>query len=281
MENNKKIITGTLIGLGSLIGLGLVYKYYYGSNSEEKEPKKKETKKVEEKVQQKVQEEEKKPKQKVEEEKEKKIEKEPEEKSTFVIKEPENLVDKKVEVQTKETEKVVKEVEEEEEEDGNGKLTGEYNLENSHFKDNSLSNSIKVDNSFLVVDEPPTPSEFKMFIHPKTVVTPTVELWKCEVAAKFLGIKVNYVEVTNEDVESGFFQEIISPLLKFPTLQTPQGTIWESGAILRYFSTVGNDRQVYNEFVDNWMVWLENLQQKISIVLNYAWIKNKTNKRRL
>eukprot|EP01080_Neovahlkampfia_damariscottae_P008794 gene8794-742_t len=272
--DNKKIITGTLIGLGSVIGLGLLYKYYFASPTETKEkveekktkeePKVEETK-VEKEVAEKVQEIKEEPSKIVQEPKKPEPEKKQEEK-VVSPKQEEKKEDSDKEESTIDIDMSGSQFQDSDEEDGNGKLTGEINLENSHFKDNSMSNSIN--NSFVVVDEPPTPSEFKMFVRLSKI--PTVESWKVDATAKFLGIKVNYVEVTDEDLDSGFFKEMISPMLQFPTLQTPQGTIWESNAIVRYLSTVGNDRQLYNAFVDNWLVWFENLQKKISVVLNHS-----------
>jgi hypothetical protein len=252
---NKQIITATVIGLGTLLGIGLLYKYYSGETNEKgKKEEKKEEKKTE-KVEEK----------KVETKVEKKVEEKPKEVEKKV--EIEDLYEESPNVEQED----LYEEEQEEEKEEESKLTKEIQLTDSYFPNSLTESQIgKLDDSYVFIGK--QIPELKMFILPKDE-TPTVEQWKCLALAKFLGYSVNFAEA---DINSQLFK-LKSPFGKLPTLETSEGTLWESGSIMRYLSSFGNET-MYNAFVDNWMLWFDELQSSISVVLQSCFGKSKATK---
>jgi glutathione S-transferase len=270
---NKQIITATVIGLGTLLGIGFLYKYYSGEKEVKKETKvdekmeKKVEKVVEKKIEEKPKVEEKIVEKKVEEKlNEKVVEKKVEEKPKVEEKKVE-IADLYEETPKVEQEDLYEEEEEEEvkeEKEEEAKLTKEIQMTDSYFQIG------KLDDSYVFVGK--QIPELKMFILPKDE-TPTVEQWKCLALAKYLGYKVTFAEA---DVNSQLFK-LKSPFGKLPTLETSEGTLWESGSIMRYLSSFGNET-MYNAFVDNWMLWFDELQSGISVVLQSCFGKIKATK---
>jgi len=89
-------------------------------------------------------------------------------------------------------------------------------------------------------------------------------VWKAQIAAAFSGESIDYPEFKfPEQNHAPEFKAQINPNGKVPALMTPDGPIWESNAILRYFGRLAGTK-LYGKnpyeagLVDQWIDWSVN-----------------------